>query len=84
MEESTGAFGAPVADAPRWCCAAVIVALAPIAGWIASTSARGDRAPENLNVAGQPVGGDTRADVTTVVGSLASRIRRCPRHDHCW
>jgi hypothetical protein len=48
---------------------AVIVALAPIAGWIASTSARGDRAPENLNVAGHAVGGDTRR-ATEVVDSL--------------
>ena len=57
---------------------AVVVAVAPIAGWIASTSARGDRAPENLNVAGQPVGGDTRAEVTTVVGSLASEYAAVP------
>jgi vancomycin resistance protein YoaR len=57
---------------------AVVVALAPIAGWIASTSARGDRAPENLNVAGQAVGGDTRADVTAVVGTLASQYAAVP------
>ncbi len=57
---------------------AVIVALAPIAGWIASTSARGDRAPENLNVAGQAVGGDTRADLTQVVDSLATAYAALP------
>ena len=57
---------------------AVVVAVAPIAGWIASTSARGDRAPENLNVAGQAVGGDTRGQVTNVVGSLASSYAEVP------
>src|SRR5262245_25599937 len=57
---------------------AVVVAVAPIAGWIASSSARGDRAPENLNVAGQAVGGDTRAEVSSVVASLASTYAEVP------
>jgi hypothetical protein len=57
---------------------AFIVAVAPIAGWIASTSARGDRAPENLKVAGQAVGGDTRADVTEVVEGLATAYAALP------
>jgi hypothetical protein len=57
---------------------AVIVAVAPIAGWIASTSARGDRAPNNLKVAGHAVGGETRADVTAAVHDLAATYATVP------
>ncbi len=57
---------------------AVVVAVAPIAGWIASTSARGDRAPENLDVAGQAVGGDSRAEVTQAVDALAATYAAVP------
>ncbi len=57
---------------------AVIVAVAPIAGWIASTSARGDRAPENLDVAGEAVGGDSRAEVTQAVDALAATYAAVP------
>ncbi|HTN79548.1 MAG TPA: VanW family protein [Acidimicrobiales bacterium] len=57
---------------------AVVVLVAPIAGWIASTSARGDRAPENLTVGGKAVGGDTRAEVEQTLSSLATVYAAVP------
>ncbi len=57
---------------------ALVVAVAPIAGWIASTSARGDRAAQNLDVAGQAVGGDSRAEVTEAVDALATAYAAVP------
>ena len=57
---------------------AVIVAMAPIVGWIASTAASGDSAPDNVDLAGKAVGGLRRVDVEATTRDLATQYASVP------
>ncbi len=52
--------------------------MAPIVGWIASTAASGDSAPDNVDLAGEAVGGLRRADVEATTRDLATQYASVP------
>jgi vancomycin resistance protein YoaR len=52
--------------------------MAPIVGWIASTAASGDSAPDNVDLASEAVGGLSRAEVVAVTRDLATQYAAVP------